>query len=69
MGDFGRIDRKSGEFIVEGNVYELQGLKDITEGLQPVLEEGITEYLIESKKGIKRDLGAEIKESVCLLKT
>lgn len=57
-GDFGTVNRKTGEFLVEGNIYTHHDIKPIAQQYPPVEAPETDEYQIHSYHVRATDVGA-----------
>lgn len=64
VGDFGYIERSTGEFLVEGNLYKLASTREQMEAY-PVIETASTDFEKYTSKGVK-ELGFSPKVSAAL---
>jgi hypothetical protein len=48
VGDFGEIDKETGQFIREGNIYRDEPLASIAKDYPPVVYDPLPEYRIDS---------------------
>ncbi|KAI0281709.1 hypothetical protein BC826DRAFT_1068607 [Russula brevipes] len=48
VGDFGRIDPETGQFVCEGNIYRDEPLASITKSYPPTVTEPVQEYKIDT---------------------
>jgi hypothetical protein len=53
VGDYGTIDKKTGVFEIEGNIYEDPGIADLTAAYPP-LQAAPENSFIVSSLGVKR---------------
>lgn len=56
-GDYGSIDKETGRFVKEGNIYSEPSLSSLAAEYKPETGEAIGEYIVKSSNTIQRDVG------------
>lgn len=56
-GDYGSVDKETGRFVKQGNIYSEPSLASLAAKYKPETGEAIGEYIVKSSNTIQRDVG------------